>query len=197
MEQLKIISPKLIICDMDGTLFDTSEANYCAYKEAAGKLGYSIDREMFMERLEGRNYKDFLPEFGISNRDEIEEIHNSKKSLYNFFLDRITINEKLIDYLKSQRGSSKLALATTASGKNTLDVLKMTGMENFFDICITQEDVSRLKPDPECYELVMCKAGITPCDTVIFEDSKSGIEAAQRSGAHVINVKGWIEETGQ
>ena len=34
---------KLIMVDLDGTLFDTREVNYMAYQEAVGQFGYKID----------------------------------------------------------------------------------------------------------------------------------------------------------
>ena len=45
-------------------------------------------------------------------------------------------------------------------------------MEYVFDIMLTQEDVSELKPNPECYQSVMKIAGLTEKQTIIFEDSE-------------------------
>ena len=66
---------KLAIFDMDGTLFDTSEVNYRAYAEAAESLGYKIERKKFLEVFVGKNYREFLPLFGIIKDEELAEIH--------------------------------------------------------------------------------------------------------------------------
>ena len=38
-----MVKDKLIICDLDGTLFDTRRVNYMAYKEAIIKLGLPMN----------------------------------------------------------------------------------------------------------------------------------------------------------
>ena len=48
--------------------------------------------------------------------------------------------------------------------------------------------MNRLKPDPECYNIIIEKLQFSPKETVIFEDSEVGIEAAIASGADYIKV---------
>jgi HAD superfamily hydrolase (TIGR01509 family) len=80
---------------------------------------------------------------------------------------------------------------TTASQRNTLDILSEFEVADKFDIIITQEAVSRTKPDPEGFLLAMEKAGVTTGQTLIFEDSSPGLEAAARSGAAYVQVYGY------
>lgn len=181
---------KLYIFDMDGTLFDTSESNFLAYKEAAASVGYEIDRDKFLKVFVGKNYKEFLPLFGINEEGELHQIHEYKKAHYREFVPYIKMNERLFDLIRESRekGDAIIALATTASRKNTEDILKCFKVEGLFDIVLTQEEVSKLKPDPECYLKVMEMAGISSDNTTIYEDSKTGIMAAIASGAKVVEV---------
>lgn len=55
-------------------------------------------------------------------------------------------------------------------------------------ICLTQEDVMKMKPDPECYLKAMDYFKVKPEDTIIFEDSDAGLEAAAKSGAFYYKV---------
>mgnify|MGYP004539847273 CR=1 FL=1 len=50
---------KLIIVDLDGTLFDTKDVNYYAYKEAIVPYGYDIDYKYYRKFCNGRHYLDF------------------------------------------------------------------------------------------------------------------------------------------
>lgn len=50
---------KLIIVDLDGTLFDTKDVNYHAYKEAIAPYGYDMDYKYYCEFCNGRHYLDF------------------------------------------------------------------------------------------------------------------------------------------
>lgn len=61
-------------------------------------------------------------------------------------------------------------------------------MEHYFDKVITREDcdISKPKPDIYCYAMKIFK--VDPRYTVVFEDSFSGLKAAVRSKARVIQV---------
>lgn len=179
---------KLAVFDMDGTLFDTAEVNYCSYAEAAGQLGYKLDREKFLEIFVGKNYKEFLPEFGIIQSAELHKIHELKKEYYPKFLGKVKKNEALFELIESIKKDYIIALATTASKKNVLDILAFFDLESKFDFMITQEDTSKLKPDPECYIRAMEKAGVSASKTIIFEDSEVGMKAARESGGYVVKV---------
>ena len=179
---------KLAVFDLDGTLFDTAEVNYQAYKKAAEEIGYSIDKENFMKYFVGRNYKEFLPLFGIKSDLEIKSIHEKKKEIYSRYLKFAHINQSLFSLIDSLKTDYIVALATTASKRNTMDILNAFGKKEVFDYIITQEDIDKLKPDPECYVVAMQKSGVTAEKTIIFEDSDVGIEAGLASGAKVYKV---------
>ena len=51
------------------------------------------------------------------------------------------------------------------------------------DGILSGADVERPKPAPDCFLEAMRREGCTPRETLIFEDSPIGIEAARRSGA--------------
>lgn len=53
---------KLVIVDLDGTLFDTKDVNYHAYKDAISPYGFDIDYKYYCEFCNGRHYLDFLPQ---------------------------------------------------------------------------------------------------------------------------------------
>lgn len=186
-----MIHKKLAIFDMDGTLFDTSEVNYRAYAAAAKKLGFVIERETFMNLYVGKNYKDFLPLFGIKTESDLHAVHQEKKLQYPSCLAYARINQPLFDVIDTLKERYITVLATTASKKNVLDILNYFRVEEYFDFLITQEDTVRLKPDPECYLQAMQIAGVKAEDTIIFEDSEVGIQAAQASGANVYKVCGF------
>ena len=79
-----------------------------------------------------------------------------------------------------------------ASKENTNDILEYFGVKDYFDYVLAQEDVAKLKPDPECYVKVMDVMQIAPDDTMIFEDSDVGIQAAISSGADWVKVTEFI-----
>ena len=89
---------KLAIFDLDGTLFDTKDVNYNAYKNAVKIAGIdvNIDYYNFCNLYNGKNYKDFLPKI-IPNisEEQMKIIHNLKKSIYIKYLDKAKKNNLL------------------------------------------------------------------------------------------------------
>ena len=57
-----------------------------------------------------------------------------------------------------------------------------------FDLIISGEQVREGKPNPEIYLTSMQQLGVSPKDTLIFEDSEVGLLAAEASGANYIKI---------
>ncbi len=177
--------------DLDGTLVDTKDANYIAYKEAMLPFGFDIDYKYYCEFCNGRHYLEFLPKITTSDKNVLSAIHERKKELYSKYLDCVRVNQALVDILKNSGQEYKTALVTTASKQNTYELLQNFKLESLFDLILTREDVTKNKPDPEGYIRAMECFDAKPEECVIFEDSDVGIEAAQKTKATVFVVKGY------
>ncbi len=57
------------------------------------------------------------------------------------------------------------------------------------DGILASTDIAASKPAPDCFLEAMRREGCTPSETLIFEDSAIGLEAARRSGAAYFQVK--------
>lgn len=181
---------KLAIFDLDGTLFDTKEVNFQAYCAAFARCGCSVDAARFRENFFGRHFAEFLPLF-VENPTPalIQSLHEEKKACYVDFLGAARENAALFDYIEAVRPGCQTAIVTTASRKNVEDILQYFGRAPLFDLVVTQEDVKRVKPDPEGFLLAMARFGASPAETVIFEDSEAGIRCARGTGASVLRVE--------
>ena len=127
---------------------------------------------------------------GIS-KEQLETLHDEKKRLYKSFINMARMNEHLFSFIRLIRCEYAVAVATTASGTNTYEILKEFNVADEFDYIITQEDVRNTKPDPECYELAVKLAEVNKADAVIFEDSETGLKAAEASGINYVRVYGY------
>lgn len=180
---------KLAIFDLDGTLFDTRKVNYLSYKVPLEKYDCTLDYEYFCNECNGRHYKEFLPIImGEVDEQKMEDIHKIKKELYQTNLDSAVINKHLVELAKLIKTEYYLALVTTASRKNTADILKHFSLDTLFELIVTAEEIEKTKPDPEGFIKAMQHFDISPENTMIFEDSSVGIEAARRSGASVFII---------
>ena len=177
----------LAIFDLDGTLYDTRDVNYYAYKEALKTFGIEIEEGYFLKNCFGRHYKEFLPEI-MDGDDDIERVHDLKTEAYQRNLDKARINRHLFQIIRLIKDEYYIAVVTTASRRNTMDIIHHFGHEAYFDYIATQENIERKKPDPEGFLMVMKYFGVDADKTIIYEDSEVGITAARATGAGVMIV---------
>jgi HAD superfamily hydrolase (TIGR01509 family) len=85
-------------------------------------------------------------------------------------------------------GASGLPFAlVTSSQRRFVDaVLAQTGLR--FPVVVTGSDVSRGKPDPEPYLLATRRLGVPPSRSLVLEDSRTGVTAAEAAGCFVVAV---------
>lgn len=184
---------KLALFDLDGTLFDTSNVNYHSYRQALEELGYTLDYEHFCTKCNGRLYKEFLPELTDGREETLKIIHDRKKELYSEYLSKAVVNTHLFEMARLMKKEYYLAVVTTASKKNTYEILNYFDKTDLFDLILTHEDITKVKPDPEGFTKAMNYFNISCENTVIFEDSNVGIEAARKSGASVFVINTFKE----
>jgi beta-phosphoglucomutase len=181
----------LALFDLDGTLFDTSQVNYFAYNEALSIFGITLNKEYFIMNCNGRHYTEFLPVImgNVGTKENMEAVHRAKKDTYKCHLNKAKVNTHLFTIIKSMARQYHLAVVTTASRKNTMELLRYYDYEKLFEFIITQEDIDRPKPDPQGFLIAMEKLGMDSKHTIIFEDSEVGLQAAETTGATVFAVK--------
>ena len=179
---------KLIITDFDGTLVNTFEANYLAYAEAFAQCGQILTYDLY-RRCFGYRYDDFMHIAGVNDVDIQQRIRKIKGEVYPFYFDHLQSNEPLINFIRAlHRNGGKTALASTARRLNLVNALQYLHLTEFFDCVLAGEDVIHGKPNPEIYLKAMERMEVSARQTLIFEDSEVGIEAAEASGAQCIKI---------
>ena len=180
---------RLAIFDFDGTLYDTIPANYAAYRDTLARHGFTLEETYYKEQCYGRHYKDFLPP--IIGHDEalLDIIHQEKLADYPQRLGLVRENTPLFHLINALRPTHYIALVTTASQSGVMAILEQFGRLNEFDLILTQQDIPKNKPAPDGFLMAMEHFGIPADQSIIFEDSESGIAAAQASGAPYLVVR--------
>ena len=81
-----------------------------------------------------------------------------------------------------------VALATMSDLQNISFIVDKLGIRSSFDVIAGAEQITRGKPHPEIYELVLSALGIKPEDAIVFEDSQGGILSAKAAGIPVVGI---------
>lgn len=179
---------KAFITDFDGTLVDTFEANLLAYQEAFAKEGLTLTAEQYRECF-GYRFERFMQAVGVTDAAQQQRIKEEKLLAYPRHFAHLRPNTALIQLLRSMRATGcKTAIASTARKENLLNAINHLGLADAFDIIYAGIDVKQGKPSPEIYIKTMEALGVAPSETLIFEDSEMGIQAAKVSGAQYMVV---------
>lgn len=179
---------KLAIFDLDGTLYNTNEVNFGAYRQAMAEKGYRLEHDFYCDFCNGKHYKVFFPALGIKKEDW-EPIHQRKVDLYAMYLKAAKENTSLFNIIESIRNEYYIALVTTASSQNCQDILTAFNRKELFNLILTHADITKPKPDPDGFLKAMDYFSIASDSTMIFEDSAEGIAAAEATGAVVYAVR--------
>lgn len=179
---------RAIITDFDGTLVDTFDANLLAYQRAFQDTGLILTEERYRICF-GYRFERFMEEMNITDTNLVHQIKELKRQYYPQFFKHLRPNIPLIELITSfyQMGG-KIAIASTARKENLINALEYLKLADIFDYILTGTDVKKGKPDPEIYLTAMQRMNVAPSETLIFEDSPVGLEAANHSGAHYIKV---------
>ena len=181
---------KLIILDFDGTLADTRMANCRAYVAALAEEGIALSEEEYLTRFFGMRCPEFLAELGVTDPVAVDRIRRRKIELYPSFFDSVRLNVPLWEFCRSFRAQGgSVWIASTGQPDNIRNAMRHLGLESGIDGIVDGSSVRESKPSPECFLTVMERAGVTPAETLIFEDSPVGLEAARHSGAAYFKVE--------
>ena len=169
---------RAIITDFDGTLVDTFESNFQAYKLAFENNSLSISRNQYRACF-GLRFDAFMKQMGIDDDDIKASIKKEKAQVYPQCFDSLVPNTTLIAFIRKMKSSGvKTAIASTAQKVNLMNVLNHLHLADLFDEIIAGTGVKKGKPDPEIYLKTMEVLGVPPEETLIFEDTGVGLQAA-------------------
>jgi len=184
--------PRAALWDLDGTLIDSEEFHWLAWRDTMAAEGVSISRGQFLATFGRRNDAIVGDLLGReTSAAEIERVGSTKEELY-----RQRIREAGIAPLPGARewverlhqAGWRQAIASSAPRRNVETIMEMLGFERYFAALVSAEDVSRGKPDPEVFLTAASRLGVPPESCVVLEDVAAGIEAARRAGMRSIGV---------
>ncbi|AUX22631.1 glycoprotease [Sorangium cellulosum] len=183
---------KAVLWDLDGTLIDSSELHFVAWREALAAEGRTYDR-VDHDAMFGMRNDDILRRLvdpGIPEA-EIARIAGAKERRYRELAARSGI-EPLPGaraWLRAlpERGF-RMAIASSAPRENLDAILAATGLTGVLDAVISSEEVSRGKPHPDVFLRAAERVAVPPARCVVVEDAPAGVLAGKRGGMRVIGV---------
>lgn len=183
---------KLAIFDHDGTLAATEIPNNQATSNVLTRLGfpqYTLDyclqnfvgmaQPAIMELVEQENGATLPADFLNQFVDEVARLTAHGSYALPGAMEAVTTLAQ----------SCKICVASNGEGANVMNSLKNMKMLDLFGKNIfTREMVERGKPAPDLFLLAAETLGAQPHETIVIEDSTSGVRAGKAAGMRVIGI---------
>jgi HAD superfamily hydrolase (TIGR01509 family) len=187
---------KLCIFDVDGVLVNSRLLHYPATAKALADYGYEYSQEEDDEfgTIPTLTKLEQLAKSGKIHNDDIDSIWKLKDTYSCILFDEnIMANGQIKSLFKKLKDSNiGIVLASNARYSFVKKVVSLLGVSEYVDHILSAQYLTP-KPDPEIYLTAMKLMGVSPSDTIIFEDSEVGKAAAYASGASVYEVESYDE----
>ncbi|MCK5883139.1 MAG: HAD family phosphatase [Bacteriovoracaceae bacterium] len=188
-------SKQAVMFDMDGTLFDTEPLHAQAFRQVLLEEQMDLSAEELESRFYGYADPAVFEELLGKNCDS-EGLVFRKNEVLKQAISMLSTEELLklqvpgmLELLKELKSSGlKLALISASENEIVNLMVKHSGIAPYLDTVVGRNDTGRSKPHPDPYFFAMEKLAVDPDNSLIFEDSPTGLEAARESGAEVIAI---------
>ena len=185
---------KAFIFDLDGVIVDTAKYHFLAWQKLAQELGIEFTPE-HNEDLKGvsrvRSLEIILSLGNIqATQEEKDKWLFDKNELYLSYLINMDQSELLpgiLDVLKFLKENNQY-IALGSASKNARPILEKTEIMHYFDAIVDGNDVTNAKPDPEVFLRACQLLFVSPEDSIVFEDSVAGVQAANSARMKSIGI---------
>jgi HAD superfamily hydrolase (TIGR01509 family) len=178
-------------------MVDLEDLNYTSFRdtifELAGKnFSYAEYLKYFsgVGSLAGFEKYSLVSHIALSAEILVKRFREKKDlALKTRFKEVVKVMPGISEFLRNARRNNIMLAVATSSAKNfAMYILKESGLIEYFDAIVTVNDVVYTKPNPEIFFRAMELVGGNIKDSVIFEDSPSGVLCAKNSGMDYIIV---------
>ncbi|MGB9497335.1 MAG: HAD family hydrolase [Dissulfuribacterales bacterium] len=179
----------LVIFDCDGVILDSREANRAYYNTILERFGRRLmnDKELsFVHMHTAEESVEYLFKDDIAIQKDA--LIYARTLDYTYFLDYLTVEPGIEDAIRSVRPPLLTAVFTNRSTTMS-KIIKIFGLDRWFDIVVCALDVSSPKPDPEGMFKILDILGVEKDRTVYIGDSVIDEIVAHRAGIPLIAYK--------
>jgi HAD superfamily hydrolase (TIGR01509 family) len=185
------MNPELIIFDCDGVLIDSEVISSRVDLEFLSKLGFVFEADHYANLALGKSLSDVMQAIEAHAgkklpADYAQQSFARKMAAFSQDLKVIPGIRTLLQTLPYPK-----VVASGSSPERLEHSLKVTKLWSYFEPYIYSATmVKRGKPAPDLFLMVAEKHRAKPVNTIVIEDSTSGIQAAVTAGMMPIGFTG-------
>lgn len=205
MEKINLENYKGIIFDMDGVIFNISDAIKKAVDDSVDKYQMDVNKDEVMEEIahlieEIQNFP--VPQILLNSYDLLkvkflEGISFFKKlriaifmfNQFNKYKDaESSIYEGMDKLISKLSKHKKLAILTNNKSQYAEEVLEKFNISDFFNTIIGFNDVTEVKPNPEGIIKILNKWNLKPSEVIFIGDMTTDVDAGKAANVTMICV---------
>ncbi len=181
----------LVIFDCDGVLVDSEPISAVVLISELARLGIAITPDYVRDNCLGRSFptvaRGIREAFAVALPEDFEQRY--RNSLLDRFATELRPTAGVAALLARLRPAK--CVATSSSPQRAARSLDIAGLAPVFGPDVfTASQVARGKPAPDLFLFAAERMRVDPSRTLVIEDSRPGVEAAQAAGMHVLVYTG-------
>lgn len=171
---------KALIFDLDGTLADTMPIHFWAYKNILVDYGIDFTPELFatLAGIPAVGTIEKLNELFGTNMNA-QQVGHFKEAEYEKLMHKMKAIHPVVELAKEYYGKLPMAIGTGGYNRLAWKTMEILGLNQYFDILVSADDITHSKPHPETFLKCAEKLGVAPEFCQVFEDGEPGMQAAK------------------
>jgi beta-phosphoglucomutase len=178
------------IFDMDGVIVDSHPFHEKAWRRFLELRGKRVSDKDLNFITDGRKREDILRHFlGNISDEEVRILGHEKEQLFKQEAADLKTIKGFSGFLRQlSEAEIKLGVASSGSYNRVNYALDSLNLRCYFATIVTGDQVAAGKPDPEIFRMACDNLRVCPAETLVFEDSVSGVRAAKAAGTKCVGV---------
>lgn len=199
---------KALLLDFNGVIINDEPIQMRAYQEILATENVVVTETEYYDSLgmDDRTFVETAYERAGKTVDAnkvLEVVQHKTQKWRDIMADGVPLFENVDNFIRKMASEFSLGIVSMA-GRSEIDhILELTRLADCFDVIISAENVTKCKPDPECYrlgfrelDLARTRNGHLPMihsECVVIEDSAPGAQAGKAAGLPVLGVTNTVD----
>lgn len=185
---------KALIFDLDGTLIDSEPWHVKAWNDVLAENNLPLIDYEYILTVGGIKSSEIcrmmLEKAGRTDLDPVKTAQYKTEVYRKKYLQHVPFFDSISAYLrKAYALGLKTAIATGSQLPETRELLSRHHLLEYVQTIVSSDQVKNCKPAPDTYLIAAERLDIAPCDCLVFEDTKVGLQGIKAAGMTALQVK--------